>query len=93
MYLTSNLRYRFKCDLMKPNGRPIRITGVRWVEFCKENVRQLRLMHFIQQGEDVYYVTCYDDFGYEDGFYPGPRKRPQRFVTRVWPYHDYDQVL
>ena len=50
-------------------------------------------MHFIQQGEDTYYVTCYDDFGYEDGFYPGPRKRPQRFVTRVWPYDDYDQVL
>lgn len=90
--MTSNLRYRFKCQLVKPNGKPIRITGIRWTEFCKENIRGCKLLHFIQQGDDTFYVTCYDEFGYEAGGYPGARKRPQRLVTRVWPYHDYYQV-
>ncbi|PWA64963.1 reverse transcriptase domain-containing protein [Artemisia annua] len=90
-YVTSNLLYRFKCQLVKPNGRPIRITGIRWTEFCKENVRGSPLLHFIQQSDDTFYVTCYDDFGYENGFYPGERNRPERIVTRVWPYADYEQ--
>ena len=92
VYVTSNLLYRFKCQLVKPNGRPIRITGIWWTEFCNESVRGCPMLHFIQQGDDTFYVTCYDDSGYENGFYPGERNRPERIVTRVWPYADYDQV-
>ena len=92
VYVNSKPGYRFKCELVAPNGKPIRITSIRWEEFCNENVLESRLLHFIQQGEDTFYVTCYDDEGYEHGFYPGVMGRPQRIVTRVWPYPDYNQV-
>ena len=89
MYVISNLRYRFKCEVVTPNGRPIRIKGIRLAEFCYENVRGFPFMHFIDQGDDIFYVTCYDEFGHESGFYPGARKRQERLFTLVWPYDGY----
>lgn len=92
VYVHSKSGNRFRCELVNPNGRPVRITGVRWKEFCDENVSGGRLLHFIKQGDDTFYVTCYDDDGYEMGYYPGEIGRPQRIVTRVWPFADYHQV-
>lgn len=91
-YVLSKPGARYKCGLVTPNGRPIRITGIRWQEFCNENIGESRLLHFIKQGDDTFYVTSYDDSGYETGFYPGEMYRPCRIVTRVWPYPDYEQV-
>ncbi|GJW51266.1 hypothetical protein Tco_0092617 [Tanacetum coccineum] len=51
------------------------------------------LLHFVEQGDDTFYVTGYDNDGLECGGYNEVRKRPERIVTRVWPYQDYPQML
>ncbi|GJW49875.1 hypothetical protein Tco_0091226 [Tanacetum coccineum] len=93
VYLTSNRRYRFKTELVVPKTGPIRITGDRWVQFCLENMVKAVLLHFVEQGDDTFYVTGYDNDGLECGGYNEVRKRPERIVTRVWPYQDYPQML
>ncbi|GJY26769.1 hypothetical protein Tco_0401495, partial [Tanacetum coccineum] len=51
------------------------------------------LLHFVEQGDDTFYVTGYDNDGLECGGYNVVRKRSGRLVTRVWPYQDYPQML
>ncbi|GJS63619.1 hypothetical protein Tco_0678183 [Tanacetum coccineum] len=51
------------------------------------------MVHFIEQGDDTFYVTGYDENGFECGGYNVVRTRPSRIMTRVWPYADYPQML
>nr|GEW32302.1 hypothetical protein [Tanacetum cinerariifolium] len=89
--VTSNRRYGFKAKLVVPNKGPIRIMGDRWVQFCLTNMQKAILLHFMEQGDDTFYVTRYDNDGLECGGYNVVRKLPRRIVTRVWPYQDYPQ--
>ncbi|GKB83322.1 hypothetical protein Tco_0950217 [Tanacetum coccineum] len=93
VYLTSNTRDRFKAMLVFPNGRNIRITGQRWTKLCVENLSTAKMVHFIEQGDDTFYVTGYDENGFEYGGYNVVRTRPSRIMTRVWPYADYPQAI
>ena len=93
LYVTSNRRYRFKCDLVKPHGKPVRITGFKQKQSCKEYLSAAHLLHLVQQGDDTFYVTWYDEFRMETGGYPGARKCPSRYVTKVWRYADFPQVF
>ncbi|GJX58134.1 hypothetical protein Tco_0289524 [Tanacetum coccineum] len=51
------------------------------------------LLHFVEQGDDTFYVTGYDNDGLKCGGYNVVRKRPGRIVSRVWPYQDYPHML
>ncbi|GJY44368.1 hypothetical protein Tco_0432581 [Tanacetum coccineum] len=93
VYLTSNTRDHFKAMLVCPNGGNIRITGQRWTELCVETLSTTKMEHFIEHDDDTFYVTGYDENGYECGGYNVVRTRPSRIVTWVWPYADYPQIF
>ncbi|GJU57119.1 hypothetical protein Tco_1234885 [Tanacetum coccineum] len=62
----------------------------------EENFNQnVALLHFIEEGEDSFYVTGYygngcEVIGYDD---IDIRNRRPRFMSRVWPLPDTEQIL
>ena len=85
VYLINNKRIRSKVKIVSPYDRPIALKGYKWTEFALENIRgRVRMLHFIQEGDDTYYVTGYDKYGYELGGYIGIKGRYSRFKNCVW---------
>ncbi|GJU55972.1 hypothetical protein Tco_1229686 [Tanacetum coccineum] len=71
------------------------LQGNNWREFAKENFNQnVALLHFIEEGEDSFYVTGYygngcEVIGYDD---IDIRNSRPRFMSSVWPLPDTEQV-
>ena len=70
------------------------VTGPRWTAFCLENLNEdVELMHFVEEGDDCFYVTGYHSDGNEFGGYNIIAGRFSRFMSRVLPYLDVRQVI
>lgn len=94
VYLINTRRIRSKVRLVTPYHRPIALKGYKWTEFAVENIGPgVRLMHFIQEGDDTFYVTGYGSGGIEFGGYNGIEGRYSRFQSRVWAAANRGQVL
>ena len=92
LYLTSNVRYRVRVRIVKKNG-DIMLTGEKWSVFAGENFnRNVRWIHFVEEGDDSFYVTGYYENGSEIGGYDGIRGRLMRYIGRVSPYGSIAQV-
>ena len=92
-YLTSNARYRVRVRIVKKNG-DIMLTGEKWSVFAGENFnRNVKWIHFVEEGDDSFYVTGYYEDGSEFGGYEGILGRPLRFLTRVSPFANIGQVF
>ncbi|GJT77147.1 hypothetical protein Tco_1043872 [Tanacetum coccineum] len=63
IYLTSPLRYRVKVSILEPYNGPLLLRGTKWTGFAQENINpNVALLHFMEEGDDYFYVTGY----YED---------------------------
>ena len=94
LYLTGIRRNRKKVAIVKVREGVVEIRGKRWYEFVQENMDEnVNVLHFIEEGDDSFYVTGYDDEGIESGGYEDVNKRYYRFQTRVTPYQEVDQVI
>ncbi|GJV74549.1 zinc finger, CCHC-type containing protein [Tanacetum coccineum] len=72
------------------------LQGNNWREFAEENFNQnVALLHFIEEGEDSFYVTRYYGNGCEVIGYDNIdiRNMRPRFMSRVWPLPDTKQIL
>lgn len=94
LYLTGILRIRKKVELIKKTEGVIEIRGKIWKEFVAENIDEdVEVLHFIEEGDDSFYVTGYDQDGIESGGYEGVNRQYSRFQTRVTPYTHIPQVI
>ena len=74
------------------------LTGERWMAFALANLnRDVTTLHFVEEGDDCFYVTGYNADGTEFGgynfggiLYAG---RFSRFKTRVFDFLDEIQVF
>ncbi|GJZ14391.1 hypothetical protein Tco_0549621 [Tanacetum coccineum] len=86
IYLTSPLHYRKKVNIVRQNEGPVMLQGNNWKKFIEENFNQnVALLHFIEEGEDNFYVTRYygngcEVIGYDD---LDIRNRRPRFMSRI----------
>lgn len=79
---------------MKKNNGDILLTGDKWSGFASANFdRDVKWIHFVEEGDDSFYVTGYYENGAEFGGYDGIRGRPMRFMTRVLPFANIAQVV
>ena len=68
LYLISTGRVRTKVKYVKPLCGPFTLKGYKWTAFAKENFnKRVSLLHFIQEGDDTWYVTGYESNGHEFG--------------------------
>ncbi|GJX04212.1 hypothetical protein Tco_0190128 [Tanacetum coccineum] len=86
IYLTSPLCYKKEVNIFRQNEGPVMLQGNNWREFAQENFNQnVALLHFIEEGEDNFYVTRYygngcEVIGYDD---IDIRNMRPRFMSRV----------
>lgn len=93
-YLTGIQRQRKKVRIIAQLGGPIRIVGNKWVEFVHENMyTDVHMLHFVQEGDDSFYVTGYDSKGLEVEDYAGVESRHIRFQSYRLPYPQFPQVI
>ncbi|PWA94353.1 hypothetical protein CTI12_AA060710 [Artemisia annua] len=84
VYLVNNTLVRTKVGLVTPYHRPMALKGYKWTSWAVTNIgARVRLLHFIQEGDDTFYVTGYDRDGIEFGGYDGIHGRYSRFQSRV----------
>lgn len=94
MYLTSYLRIKTKVGFVKTNDGRIVLKGYKWDSFAKTNIGgDVQVLHFIQEGDDSFYVTGYDHRGREYGGYDGALGRPSRFKSKVRANENMTQVI
>ena len=94
LYLTGIRRNRKKVTIVKGKEGEFEIRGKRWNEFVEENMDEnVNVLHFIEEGDDSFDVTGYDDEGIESGGYEDVNQRYYLFQTRVTPYQEVDQVI
>ena len=85
VYLINSGRVRTKVNFVKPAHGPFSLKGPQWTTFANLNIgNTVGLLHFIQEGDDTWYVTGYESKGNEFGGYEGIEGRYSRFLTRVW---------
>ncbi|GJY50560.1 reverse transcriptase domain-containing protein [Tanacetum coccineum] len=96
IYLTSPLRYKKKVNIVRQNKGPVMLQRNKWREFAQENFNQnVAILHFMEEGEDSFYVTVYykngcEVIGYDD---IDIRNRRPRFMSRLWPLPDTEQFM
>ena len=79
---------------VKPAHGPFTLKGPEWTAFANLNIgNTVSLMHFIQEGDDTWYVTGYESKGKEFGGYEGIEGRYSRFQSRVWAAANKPQVI
>lgn len=94
VYLINSGRVRTKVKFVKPAHGPFTLKGPKWTAFARLNIGdRVRLLHFIQEGDDTWYVTGYESNGNESGGYEGIERRYSRFQSRVWPAANKPQVV
>lgn len=91
MYVTSAVGVRFRVRIV--NG-PMIVTGARWRAFALVNLNEdVQLLHFVEEGDDSYFVTGYNWDGSEFVGYNMIAGRFSRFMSNVTPYLDIRQVI
>ena len=93
IYITSAQRVRFRVQIAIQSNRPIVLTGERWRRFALENLSlAVRLLHFVEEGDDCFFVTGYTQDGTEFGGYDMNVGRVSRFQSLVFDFYDQIQV-
>ena len=94
LYLSGILRIRRKVALIKKNEGVVELRGKIWQEFVADNIDEdVEVLHFVEEGDDSFYVTGYDNNGIESGGYEEVNRPYSRFQTRVTPYPHIPQVM
>lgn len=95
LYLTGIERNRKKVTVKeKKREGVVEINGQRWDEFVAESMDDdVKVLYFIEEGDDSFYVTGYDNDGIEIGGYEDVNQRYFRFQVRVTPYPEIHQVI
>ena len=90
LYLTGIARNRKKVVVFRSRFGIYEIRGKRWDEFVAENLNEnVNVLHFIEEGDDSFYVTGYDNDGIEIGGYGDGNQGYSRFQSRVKPYQEF----
>ena len=93
MYVNGVRGIRKKVTLVTQKNIHVEIRGEKWKEFVAENMdMDVNLLHFVQEGDDTFYLTGYNHMGKETGGYEVVRTSYYRFQTRVKPYPYVPQV-
>lgn len=72
----------------------IDVHGDKWKQFVLRHFDDgLSLLHFVEEGEDSFYVTGYDAKGIEFGGYEGVTGRMPRYMIRHHTYPCLKQVF
>lgn len=70
LYLTGIRRNRKKVAIVNVDVGVVEIRGIKWKEFVDENFDEdVNVLHFIEEGDDSFYVTGYNNDGIETGGY------------------------
>ena len=89
LYLSGVARNRKKVDVFRSRFGVYELRGKRWNEFVLENLNgNVNVLHFIEEGDDSFYVTGFDNDGKEIGGYGEGNQRFYRFQSRVTPYEE-----
>lgn len=93
IYITSAKRVRFRVQIDTETNGPIVLTGETWRRFALENLSlDVRMLHFIEEGDDCFFVTGYTQDGAEFGGYHMNAGRVSRFQSLVFDFYDQIQV-
>ncbi|GJU72908.1 putative nucleotidyltransferase, ribonuclease H [Tanacetum coccineum] len=94
LYITSSNGYLYKVTLERPNEGLWYLSGTKWTKFCNNSLNEnVALLHFIEEGDDSFYVTGYTSNGNEVGGYEANRATFSWFMTRVLPYPNLPQTI
>ncbi|GKC35158.1 hypothetical protein Tco_1047542 [Tanacetum coccineum] len=94
IYFKSSNGYRYKVTLKRPDEGLWYLSGTIRTEFCNDSLNEnVALLHFIEEGDDHFYVTGYTSNGNEVGVYEANRATLSRFMTCVLPYPNLPQLL
>lgn len=89
LYLSGMSRNRKKVSLFRSRFGIYEIRGNRWDEFVAENLNEnVNVLRFIEEGDDSFNVTGYDNDGIEIGGYGDGNQGYYRFQTRGTPYQE-----
>ena len=94
MYVTSAVGVRFRVTLVRKRNGPMIVTGARWRAFALANLNEdVELLHFVEEGDDSYFVTGYNWDGREFAGYNMIPGRYARFRSNVTPFLDGQVVV
>ncbi|GKA18391.1 ribonuclease H-like domain-containing protein [Tanacetum coccineum] len=80
LYLTNTKRNRFKVWFVKKQEGIAVLQGKRWRDFALDGNLEAIMLHFIQEGDDSFYVTGYRNFGSEIRGYARVEGRLSKFL-------------
>lgn len=94
IYIITSDGYRYKVNLNRPSYGLWYLSGERWRQFCNRYMNDaVEVLHFIEEGNDCFYVTGYTKDGKEMGGYDGYRSTFTRFKTTIYPNRRLPQVF
>ena len=89
LYLSGLAGNRKKVTILRSRLGIYLVKGQRWREFVAENLDgNVNVLHFIEEGDDSFYVTAYNDDGIQIGGYGDGNEGYSRFQSRVTPYQE-----
>ena len=94
IYIKSADGYRFRVTLVRPHDGMWYLKGPKWTAFCNRSLNEdVDMLHFVEEGDDCFYVTGYLTNGQEVGGYAQQRATFSRFKSVVLPYPYLPQVF
>ena len=94
MYVSSAAGVRFRVRLVNKRNGPFVLTSASWRAFALGNLNEdVRLLHFVEEGDESFFVTGYNWDGSEFAGYNMIGGRFPRFMSNVTPYLDVPQVI
>ena len=82
IFLIGNNKLRYVC-LIRIVGSEVQLYGDEWIKFVEDNVpASVKILHFIKEGEDTFYVTGYNENGSEGSGYDVGRRFVKCLVRR-----------
>ena len=94
IYITSAQRVHFRVKVLTETNGPMEVSDERWRAFTLGNLnRDVNILHFVEEGDDCFYVKGYNQDGTEFGRYKMIAGRFSRFQSRVFYFYDLCQVL
>lgn len=92
--MTGHEGYKFKVSLTLRRNGTLEVHGPKWKQFVLRHFDDaVRVLHFVEEGEDSFYVTGYNYKGIEFGGYEGVRGRMPRYMTHNHTYPNIPQVF
>ena len=84
LYLISVRRYIYPVSITLTKQGKWVLQGATWKDFAYDNITpSVSMLHFIQEGDNNFYVTGYDKYGNEAAGYVIEKHRVCRFMIRV----------